>query len=98
MGEQVMHNTKHLTGYQHELMCRFIGPFSVNEVRPGTVHLQLPTHMKVHDRVNVDKVKRYTPSAGEWPVRRRRAVPCRCASATTGRGSGRWRPSWGGWR
>jgi hypothetical protein len=69
VGEQVMLNTKHLSGYRHKLACRFIGPFPIVEVGTGTVRLDLPRDMKVHDRVNVDKVKRYTPSVGEWPGR-----------------------------
>jgi hypothetical protein len=39
VGEQVMLNTKHLTGYKHKLACRFIGPFP-------TVRLDMPRDMK----------------------------------------------------
>ena len=75
VGEQVMLSTKHLLGYKHKLACRFIGPFPIVEVGVGTVRLDLPRDMKVHDRVNVDKVKRYSPSVGEWPGRSQESRP-----------------------
>ena len=75
VGEQVMMNTSHLSGYQYKLACRFIGPFRVLEVGTGTVRLELPADMKVHDRVNVEKVKRYRPSVGEWPGRSQESRP-----------------------
>ena len=68
VGDQVMLSTKHLAGYQHKLLCRFIGPFPVVEVGTATVTLDLPADMKVHDRVNVDKVKRYVASVGSGPA------------------------------
>jgi hypothetical protein len=79
VGEQVMLSTKHLLGYKHKLACRFIGPFLIVEVGAGTVRLDLPRDMKVHDRVNVDKVKRYVASVGEWPgrVQESRPLPVR---------------------
>jgi transposase InsO family protein len=75
VGEQVMLSTKHLMGYKHKLACRFIGPFPIVEVGPATVRLELPRDMKVHDRVNVDKVKRYSASVGEWPGRTQESRP-----------------------
>ena len=75
VGDQVMLSTKHLAGYQHKLLCRFIGPFPVVEVGTATVTLDLPADMKVHDRVNVDKVKRYVASVGEWPGRTQLSRP-----------------------
>jgi hypothetical protein len=75
VGQQVMMNTSHLAGYKHKLACRFVGPFRVVEVGVGTVRLELPSDMKVHDRVNVDKVKRYCPSVGEWPGRSQESRP-----------------------
>ena len=86
VGEQVMLSTSHLRGYQHKLMCRFIGPFPILEVKPGTVRLQLPTHMKVHARVNVEKVKRYTPSVGEWPGRSQESRPLPVCVSDDGQG------------
>ena len=68
-GDQVMLSTKNLSDYQHKLMCRFIGPFTVDEVGVGTVTLDLPDDMRSHATVNVDRVKRYVPSVGEWPGR-----------------------------
>jgi len=48
--------------------------------------------MKVHERVNVDKVKRYSPSVGELAGSKAgESTPCRCLSPTTARGSMRWR-------
>ena len=84
--EQVMLNTKHLSGYQHKLTCRFIGPFRVVEVGTGTVRLELPRDMKVHDNVNVDKVKRYIPSVGEWPGRSQESRPLPVRVSDDGQG------------
>jgi hypothetical protein len=86
VGDQVMLNTKHLTGYKHKLACRFIGPFAVVSVGTGSVTLDLPTDMRIHDVVNVDKVKRYVPSVGEWPgrVQQNRPLPVRVADDGTG--------------
>ena len=82
VGDQVMLSTKHLTGYQHKLLCRFIGPFTVIDTVIATVTLDLPPDMRVHDRVNVDRVKRYVPSVGEWPGRTQvnRPLPVRTAA------------------
>ena len=86
VGEQVMLNTKHLTGYKHKLACRFIGPFEVVATSTGTVTLDLPADMRIHDVVNVDRVKRYTPSVGEWTGRTQhhRPLPVRLAEDGTG--------------
>ena len=86
VGEQVMLNTKHLTGYKHKLACRFVGPFEVVNAGSGTVTLDLPTDMRIHDVVNVDRVKRYTPSVGEWPGRTQhsRPLPVRVAEDGVG--------------
>ena len=86
MGDQVMLSTKHLAGYQHKLLCRFIGPFTVIDTGTATVTLDLPTDMRVHDRVNVDRVKRYVPSVGEWPGRTQvsRPLPVRTAADGVG--------------
>ena len=52
----------------------------------GTVTLDLPADMRIHDVVNVDRVKRYTPSVGEWPGRTQhnRPLPVRLAEDGTG--------------
>jgi hypothetical protein len=86
VGDQVMLNTKHLTGYQHKLTCRFIGPFAVVGTGTGNVTLDLPGDMRIHDVVNVDRVKRYVPSVGEWPGRLQhsRPLPVRVADDGTG--------------
>jgi hypothetical protein len=86
VGEQVMLNTKHLTGYKHKLACRFIGPFAVVGAGTGSVTLDLPADMRIHAVVNVDKVKRYVPSVGEWPgrVQHSRPLPVRVAEDGTG--------------
>lgn len=86
VGEQVMLSTKHLAGYKHKLACRFIGPFTIVEVGVGTVRLDLPGDMKVHDRVNVDKVKRYSPSVGEWPGRSQESRPLPVRVSDDGQG------------
>ena len=84
--EQVMLNTKHLTGYKHKLACRYIGPFPVVASGVGNVTLGLPEDMRIHDVVNVDKVKRYVPSVGEWPgrVQHSRPLPIRVGDDGTG--------------
>ena len=86
VGDQVMLSTKHLTGYKHKLACRFIGPFAVVSVGTGSVTLDLPADMRIHDVVNVEKVKRYVPSVGEWPgrVQQSRPLPVRVADDGTG--------------
>lgn len=86
MGDQVMLNTKHLAGYKHKLACRFIGPFAVVAAGIGNVTLDLPADMRIHDVVNVDRVKRYVPSVGEWPGRLQhsRPLPVRVAEDGTG--------------
>jgi hypothetical protein len=87
---KVMSSTKHLRGYQRKLVCRFIGPLEVVSTGTGTgdVTLDLPRDMSIHesDVVNVDRVKRYVPSVGEWPsrVRHRRPLPVRVAYNSTG--------------
>jgi hypothetical protein len=86
VGQQVMLSTKHLSGYKHKLTCRFIGPFAIVEVGRATVTLDLPRDMKVHERVNVDKVKRYTPSVGEWPGRRQESRPLPVRVSDDGQG------------
>jgi len=86
VGDQVMLNTKHLAGYKHKLACRFIGPFAVVAAGIGNVTLDLPADMRIHDVVNVDRVKRYVPSVGEWPGRLQhsRPLPVRVAEDGTG--------------
>ncbi len=75
MGQQVMMRTDHLAGYAKKLCGRYCGPFAIVAVGRGTVKLDLPGSMKVHATVNVDKVKRYTPSVGEWPGRAQLSRP-----------------------
>jgi hypothetical protein len=75
VGDQVMLSAKHLTGYKRKLACRFIGPFAVVGAGPGNVTLDLPPDMRIHDVVNVDRVKRYVPSVGEWPGRTQHSRP-----------------------
>jgi hypothetical protein len=86
VGDQVMLNTKHLAGYKHKLVCRFIGPFAVVAAGTGIVTLDLPADMRIHNVVNVDRVKRYVPSVGEWPGRMQhsRPLPVRVADDGTG--------------
>ena len=57
-------------------MRAVLRPFAVLAVGRGTVTLDLPGSMKkVYATVNVDKVKRYTPSVGEWPGRSQLSRP-----------------------
>jgi hypothetical protein len=66
VNDQVMLRTAHLSGYKHKLVSWYIGPFAITQVDGVTVTLALPEDMRIHDRVHVDKVKRYLPSVGEW--------------------------------
>ena len=70
VGDQVMLSTEDLVAYKHKLNCRYIGPFAVLSVGFGTVTLDLPEEMRrSYPTVNVERVKLYTPSVGEWPGR-----------------------------
>jgi hypothetical protein len=69
VGEQVMLSTKQLKAYRYKLACRFVGPFTITAVGAAHVTLDLPDDMRLHDVVNVDRIKRYVPSVGEWPGR-----------------------------
>ena len=84
--DQVKLSTKYLAGYQHKLLCRVIGPFTVIDTGTATVTLDLLPDMRVHDRVNDDRVNRYVPSLGEWPGRTQvsRPLPVRTASDGVG--------------
>jgi hypothetical protein len=74
--DQVMLSTANLTAYQHKLCCRFIGPFAVLAVGNGTVTLDLPDELRrSYPTINVDRVKRYTPSVGEWAGRQQHSQP-----------------------
>ena len=70
VGDHVMLSTKHVKHYGRKLMGRYIGPFRVSGVGQGTVTLELPDDMRAFERVNVEHVKRYEPSVGEWPGRK----------------------------
>ena len=39
----------------------FSGPFRILRVGEGYVELDLPAHMRIHKRINVSKLKEYTP-------------------------------------
>ena len=54
---------------------RYFGPFTITAVGPVTVTLALPDDMRMHSTVHVEKVKRYTPSVGEWVGRVQGAQP-----------------------
>jgi transposase InsO family protein len=76
VNDQVMLATENLTAYQHKLCCRYLGPFAVLAVGNGTVTLDLPTELRrSYPTVNVDRVKPYTPSVGEWPGRQQHNRP-----------------------
>jgi hypothetical protein len=69
VGDQVMLSTKQLGSYRYKLACRFIGPVTITRVGDAHVTLDLPADMRMHNVVNVDRIKRYMPSVGEWPGR-----------------------------
>lgn len=74
--DQVMLSTANLAAYQHKLCCRFLGPFAVLAVGNGTVTLDLPDELRrSYPTVNVDRVKPYTPSVGEWAGRQQQSRP-----------------------
>jgi hypothetical protein len=76
VNDQVMLSTENLTAYDHKLCCRYLGPFAVLAVGNGTVTLDLPDELsRSYPTINVDRVKLYTPSVGEWPGRQQHTRP-----------------------
>jgi hypothetical protein len=68
--DQVMLSTKNLTKFQYKFGCRYIGPFVIIAVGKGRVTLDLPDEMKrLYPTINVERLKRFTPSVGEWKDR-----------------------------
>ena len=81
-----MLSTDNLAGYHRKLASRYIGPFRVAQAGQGTVTLELPDDLRVHQRVNVEHVKRYVPSVGEWPGRVQHSRPLPVRVSDDGRG------------
>ena len=69
VGDQVLLRTDHIRGHPYKLEGRYFGPFTVIAAGPVTVTLDLPKDMRMHSTVHVEKVKRYTPSVGQWTGR-----------------------------
>jgi hypothetical protein len=72
VGDQVMLSTEHLASGKGKLQDRWVGPFSVVEARENgvNVRLELPQqYSRIHPVFHVDKLKRFVPSAIEWPGR-----------------------------
>jgi hypothetical protein len=66
INDQVLLRTDHIRGHPYKLEGRYFGPFAVIAAGPVNVTLALPADMKMHANVHVEKVKRYTPSVGQW--------------------------------
>jgi hypothetical protein len=76
VNDQVLLSTADLTAYQHKLACRYLGPFAVLAVGDGTVTLDLPDELRrSYPTINVDRVKPYIPSVGEWHGRQQHIRP-----------------------
>jgi transposase InsO family protein len=72
VGDQVMLTTDKLAEGRGKLRDRWVGPFTVMEAfRNGVnVRLDLPQqYSKLHPVFHVEKLKRFIPSAMEWPGR-----------------------------
>jgi hypothetical protein len=72
VGDQVMLTTDKLAEGRGKLRDRWVGPFTVMEAfRNGVnVRLDLPKqYSKLHPVFHVEKLKRFIPSAMEWPGR-----------------------------
>jgi hypothetical protein len=68
--DQVMLSTKNLTKFKYKFGCRYLGPFVITAVAKGRVTLDLPEDMKrLYPTINVERLKKYTPSVGEWKGR-----------------------------
>jgi hypothetical protein len=72
VGDQVMLSTEHLAEGKGKLRDRWIGPFTVAQVFDNgvNVRLDLPDqYKKLHPVFHVEKLKRFIPSAMDWPGR-----------------------------
>ena len=71
-GDLVMLSTENLTAGRGKLSDRYVGPFRVAEVRDNgvNVRLELPEEFsRLHPVFHIEKLKRFTPSAINWPNR-----------------------------
>ena len=72
VGDLVMLSTEKLAEGKGKLSDRWVGPFPVIEVRDNGVNvkLELPAeYSRIHDVFHVEKLKRFVPSAIDWPDR-----------------------------
>jgi transposase InsO family protein len=72
VGDQVMLSTENLAVGRGKLSDRYVGPFRVVEVRGNGVNvlLDLPAQFgRLHPVFHIEKLKRFTPSAIDWPGR-----------------------------
>ena len=78
VGDQVMLSTKHLAEGQGKLRDRWVGPFKIAEVLDNGVSVRLdlpPQYKKIHPVFHVEKLKRFIPSAMDWPGREQAKRP-----------------------
>jgi hypothetical protein len=70
VGDEVMLSTKGLA-HRHKLTDAYVGPFRISQVIGDVnVRLDLPAAMgRIHPVFHVEKLKRYTRSALDWPGR-----------------------------
>ena len=72
VGDLVMLSTDKLAVGRGKLSDRWVGPFPVIEARDNGVNvkLELPKeYSRIHDVFHVEKLKRFVPSAIDWPGR-----------------------------
>jgi len=77
-GDLVMLSTENLSVGRGKLSDRYVGPFQVAEVRDNgvNVRLKLPKQFsRIHPVFHVEKLKRFLPSAINWPGRVQRVRP-----------------------
>ena len=86
VGDQVMLTTDKLAEGRGKLKDRWVGPFTVVEAFDNgvNVRLELPKqYSKLHPVFHVEKLKRFVPSAMDWPGREQPKRPK--ATLTNGR-------------
>jgi transposase InsO family protein len=78
VGDLVMLSTDKLAVGRGKLKDRWVGPFSVKEAYPNgvNVRLELPDeYSRLHPVFHVERLKRYVPSALDWPNRQQPERP-----------------------
>ena len=74
VGDKVLLETRNLSSYNSKLRAKFVGPFDIVRVlSENVVELKLPPSLEIYPRVNVNRIKPYSPADDEnnrYPTRR----------------------------